>query len=95
MSLFIRASKFGNWCNPININFILLILFGYITNDTVGKNELKVSIVETVSEIKNVISAFFVWSFDGHVQAINRIPFDSGVELFDYTYKSSTRECVN
>ena len=83
-----------NWCDPINLIFTLLILFGYITNYTVGKNELKVILVETVSEIKKVIFSLFIWSFDGHVQAINRIPFDSGVELFDYTYKCSTRECV-
>ena len=71
-----------NWCDPINLIFTLLILFGYITNGTVGKNKLKVSLVETVSETKKVISSLFVWSFDGHVQAINRFTFDS------------TRECV-
>ena len=84
-----------NWCDPINFIFTLLILFGYITNDTVGKKELNASLVETVSEIKKVISSPFVWSFDGHVQTINRIPLDSGVELFNYTYKCSTRERVN
>jgi len=54
LSLFIQGYKLRNKCDPINLIFSLIILFGCITDDVVEKIELKLDL-----EITNVISSLF------------------------------------
>ena len=59
LSLFIHGYKLRNKCDPINLIFLLIILFGCITDDVVEKIELKLD-----PEITNVISSLFVLAID-------------------------------
>ena len=59
MSLFIQGYKLRNKCDPINLIFSLITLFGCITDDAVENNELKLDL-EIDPEITKVISSLFV-----------------------------------
>ena len=52
LSLFIRVYKLRNKCDQINCVFSLHNLFGCPINAAIEKNELKLDLVETDSEIK-------------------------------------------
>ena len=60
LSLFIQGYKLRNKCDPINLIFSLITLFGWITDDVVKKNELKLDL-EINPEITKVISSLFVF----------------------------------
>ena len=60
LSLFIQSYKLRNKCDPINLIFSLIILFWFITDDAVEKNELKLDL-EIDTEITKVISSHFVF----------------------------------
>ena len=55
LSLFIRVYKFRNKCDQINYVFSLHNLFGCPINAAIEKNELKLDLVETDSEIKKCL----------------------------------------
>ena len=60
LSLFIQGYKLRNKCDPINLIFSLITLFGCITDDVVKKNELKLDL-EINPEITKVISSLSVF----------------------------------
>ena len=84
LSLFIRVYKLRNKCDQINCVFSLHNLFGCPINAAIEKNELKLDLVETDSEIKKMfISSLFVFtfffSFDIYVHPTNSLYFESNL----------------
>ena len=104
-----NCRNFNQWV-PMNLIFSLFNLFESIVNDSLENGELKFDPTETDADVIKVVSALFVfsyvWSFGGHVEQQQRMPFDtiardiyvpmtnlpSRGTLFDYCFKVKERE---